>query len=236
MYLSAERLALANQAVRETFEQCSIVWQAIPHWGTGDPGQIRVADGKYNPLGFLPLLPQEKPFQVTLAQANAPTPNLLLTKVTAMTKDLAKTVDDDVLQKLYLDAAMNITTGITPRPPTREAYRRPGRGRECRNRAPSCLITNTEGLKIQPGDGVETLFDGGADGDVAEAEAAIERLTAAPADEGLVIREIWLLRLRALLAGAHGDAAAYAQFRDRYRDMARTLGFEGHIAWAEAMP
>jgi hypothetical protein len=22
----------------------------------------------------------------------------------------------------------------------------------------------------------------------------------------------------------------------RYRDMARTLGYEGHIAWAEAMP
>ena len=44
---------------------------------------------------------------------------------------------------------------------------------------------------------VETLLDGGADGDVAEAEAAIERLAAAPADEGLVIREIWMLRLRA---------------------------------------
>jgi hypothetical protein len=83
---------------------------------------------------------------------------------------------------------------------------------------------------------VETLLDRGADGDVAEAEAAIERLSAAPADEGLVIRDIWLLRLRALLARAHGDAAAYAHFRDRYRDMARTLGFEGHIAWAEAMP
>ena len=82
---------------------------------------------------------------------------------------------------------------------------------------------------------VETLLDLGADGDVAEAEAAIERLASAAADEGLVIREIWLLRLRALLARAHGDAAAYAQFRDRYRDMARTLGFEGHIAWAEAM-
>jgi hypothetical protein len=51
-----------------------------------------------------------------------------------------------------------------------------------------------------------------------------------------VICEIWLLRLRALVARAHGDATAYAQFRDRYRDMARTLGFEGHIAWAEAMP
>ena len=58
---------------------------------------------------------------------------------------------------------------------------------------------------------VETLLDRGADGDVAEAEAAIERLAAAPADEGLVIRDIWLLRLRALLARAHGDAAAYAR-------------------------
>ena len=83
---------------------------------------------------------------------------------------------------------------------------------------------------------VQTLLDRGADGDVAEAEAAIERLAAAPADDGLVIREIWLLRLRALMARAHGDAAAYAQFRDGYRAMARTLGFEGHIAWAEAMP
>ena len=83
---------------------------------------------------------------------------------------------------------------------------------------------------------VETLLDRGAEIDVAEAEAAIERLASAPADEGLVIRDIWLLRLRALLARAHGDATAYAQFRDRYRDMAKTLGYEGHIAWAEAMP
>jgi len=82
---------------------------------------------------------------------------------------------------------------------------------------------------------VETLLDRGTDDDVAEAEAAIERLAAAPADAGLVMRDIWLLRLRALLARAHGDAAAYADFRDRYRDMAKTLGFEGHIAWAEAM-
>jgi len=83
---------------------------------------------------------------------------------------------------------------------------------------------------------VETLLDRGTDGDVAEAETAIERMADAPADEGLVIHEIWLLRLRALLARAHRDAAAYAHLRDRYRDMARTLGFEGHIAWAEAMP
>jgi len=82
---------------------------------------------------------------------------------------------------------------------------------------------------------VQTLLDRGADADVAEAEAAIERLAAVPADEGLVMRDIWLLRLRALLALVHGNAVAYADFRDRYRDMARTLGFEGHIAWAEAM-
>jgi hypothetical protein len=82
---------------------------------------------------------------------------------------------------------------------------------------------------------VETLLDRGADVDVADAAAAITRLAAAPADEGLAVREIWLLRLRALLARAHADDARYREYRDRYRDMARTLGFEGHIAWAEAM-
>jgi hypothetical protein len=83
---------------------------------------------------------------------------------------------------------------------------------------------------------VETLLDRGAERDVAEAEAAIERLASAPADEGLVIRDIWLLRLRALLARAHGDDARYRDYRDRYRDMATELGFEGHMEWAEAMP
>jgi hypothetical protein len=82
---------------------------------------------------------------------------------------------------------------------------------------------------------VQTLLDRGADDDVVEAGAAVERLADAPADEGLMVRDIWLLRLRALLARAHGDATAYAHLWDRYRDMARTLGFEGHIGWAEAM-
>ena len=56
---------------------------------------------------------------------------------------------------------------------------------------------------------VETLLASGAEADVAEAEATIERLAAAPADEGLVIRDIWLRRLRALLARAQGDEARY---------------------------
>jgi hypothetical protein len=83
---------------------------------------------------------------------------------------------------------------------------------------------------------VETLLDRGTGGDVAEAEAAIERLAAAPADEGLALCDIWLLRLRTLLARARGDEAADRDYRDRYRAMATELGFEGHIAWAEAMP
>ncbi len=83
---------------------------------------------------------------------------------------------------------------------------------------------------------METLLDCGTDDDVAEAEAAIERLAAAPTDDDFVLRDIWLLRLRALLARARGDTTAYADLRDRYRDMAKTLDFEGHIAWADAMP
>jgi hypothetical protein len=71
---------------------------------------------------------------------------------------------------------------------------------------------------------------------VAEAEAAITQLAAAPTDDRLVIGEVWLLRLHALLARAHGDEAAYRDYRDRYRAMATSLGFDGHMKWAEAMP
>ncbi|OBK23863.1 cyclase [Mycobacterium asiaticum] len=72
--------------------------------------------------------------------------------------------------------------------------------------------------------------------DIAEAVAAIDRLAAAPGDPGLVSREVHLLRWRGLVAQARGDVSAYVELRDRYRDMATALGFEGHIAWAELMP
>ena len=85
------------------------------------------------------------------------------------------------------------------------------------------------------GDLVETLLDRGADGDVAEAEAAIARLASTPAD-GSAFLDVWLLRLRALLARAHGDDAGYRDLRDRYRAVSTSLGFERHIDWAEAMP
>jgi class 3 adenylate cyclase len=82
---------------------------------------------------------------------------------------------------------------------------------------------------------VETLLERGAEGDPAEAREAIDRLANLPADERWAMLEITLLRLRALLAKAHGDDTAYRDYRDRYRAMAISLGFEGHIAWAEAM-
>ncbi len=82
---------------------------------------------------------------------------------------------------------------------------------------------------------VEALLGRGAEGDVAEAEAAIERLAATPSDDRLVIRDIWLLRLRALLARARGDDVAYRDLAGSYRAMAESVGLEGHIAMAEEM-
>ena len=82
---------------------------------------------------------------------------------------------------------------------------------------------------------VDTLLARGDDADLVEAEAAIERLAQAPTEAGLASRDIWLVRSRALLSRARGDTAAYAQLRDSYRDMAKSLDFQGHITWAEEM-
>ena len=83
---------------------------------------------------------------------------------------------------------------------------------------------------------VESLLGRGTDTDIHEAQGAIDRLAAVPTDPGFVLHEITLLRLRALLARARGDENAYRDYRDRYRAMATSLGFEGHMTWAEAMP
>ncbi|MDT5330712.1 MAG: adenylate cyclase, partial [Mycobacterium sp.] len=61
--------------------------------------------------------------------------------------------------------------------------------------------------------------------------------------------EAWLQKLRTsrrhathteglwlCVARAHGDDTSYRDYRDRYRAMATELDFEGHMAWAEAMP
>jgi hypothetical protein len=82
---------------------------------------------------------------------------------------------------------------------------------------------------------VETLLERGAEGDLAEAQEAFDWLANLSADDGSAIREITLLRLRALLSRARGDDVAYRDLVERYRTMADSLGFQGHIAMAEAM-
>lgn len=83
---------------------------------------------------------------------------------------------------------------------------------------------------------VELLARRGSDLDLREARAAVDRLAAVPIEPGFVLNEIWLLRLRAVLALAGGDDATYRNLRDRYQKMADELGYEGHIAWSQAMP
>jgi adenylate cyclase len=79
------------------------------------------------------------------------------------------------------------------------------------------------------------LIQRGSVADVDEAERRAEQLAAIPTDPGYVLNEIALLRTRALLARARGAAAAYRDYADRYRAMAMALGFDGHVAIAEAM-
>jgi adenylate cyclase len=83
---------------------------------------------------------------------------------------------------------------------------------------------------------VEALLARGGKADVQEAQDTIGQLEAARTEPGFLFHELPMLRLRALLAWAQGDQARYREYRDRYRNMARTLGFEGHMEWAEAMP
>jgi hypothetical protein len=82
---------------------------------------------------------------------------------------------------------------------------------------------------------VETLLQVGNDDHLSEAEMAIDRLSMS-GEEQLPVRDIMVLRLRTLLAKARKEDAAYRDLRERYRAMANSLGYEGHIAWAEAMP
>jgi hypothetical protein len=82
---------------------------------------------------------------------------------------------------------------------------------------------------------VDTLVNGGDDDDLAEAERAIDLLVSWQGDSGSAVVNVTELRLRALLAGARDDGVAYRALAERYRAMAESLGFDGHIAWARSM-
>jgi class 3 adenylate cyclase/tetratricopeptide (TPR) repeat protein len=81
---------------------------------------------------------------------------------------------------------------------------------------------------------VETLLARDAAGDRAEAAQSLDRLAGAPPNNWAV-RDVMLLRLRALLARTRGQIGDYRDFVDEYRNMAGSLRYEGHMAWAEEM-
>jgi adenylate cyclase len=82
---------------------------------------------------------------------------------------------------------------------------------------------------------VEMLLERATAADMREAQAVIDRLAADPTEPGVVLNEIALLRGRALLAKAHGDADAFQRIVREYRDRVTAYGFEGHLAMADVM-
>ncbi|WP_367593465.1 ATP-binding protein [Mycobacterium asiaticum] len=80
---------------------------------------------------------------------------------------------------------------------------------------------------------VEALLAHGTDADLCEAEAAIDRLAAAPTDDGFVLHELPVLRMRSLVSRARGDEAGHDEFMARLRERALAVGFEPLAAVAD---
>jgi hypothetical protein len=153
MYLSAERLALANQQVQETFEQSCVAWQAIPRWDTGDPGATRVRQDVMFASGNGPwvadsigVTEKNERFNVSLGQSTAGAPDALLAAVVARTGNLAMKVDDDVIPKLFNSTKLRETDTGNPGLLNQLINARVA-VEDAGYRAPSCLFVSTAGLQ-----------------------------------------------------------------------------------------
>lgn len=82
---------------------------------------------------------------------------------------------------------------------------------------------------------VETLLERGAEGDLTEAERAIDRLTELWSDHPSAMYEVTLLRLQTMLCRARGDQGAFNDLAARYLACAEAFDFERHIDWARAL-
>jgi class 3 adenylate cyclase len=82
---------------------------------------------------------------------------------------------------------------------------------------------------------VESLLDRRAEGDLQEARAVVDRLAASSLGPEYLLHELPVLRLRSLLAQAHGDAVAHQQFIDDFRAKAAAAGFEP-LAISDGLP
>lgn len=81
---------------------------------------------------------------------------------------------------------------------------------------------------------VEALLERATNDDLAEADEEIDRLVGLAAEHDSVMLSITLLRLHALRARTRGDAD-YLERVARYRSLADSMGFEGHLSAAEVM-
>lgn len=151
MYLTTEQLAIANQAVAETFEQTCIAWQAIPHWDTRDPGGSRVRNDVVNVPGFLNIDQEDAPFQVTLVQTTSQNLDSFIAEVNWAATQLARKVDNKVLASLSAKVMTTATFTFDAKSAkilmdnlidARTAVEDAG------YRAPSCVIANTKGLQV----------------------------------------------------------------------------------------
>lgn len=146
MYLSAERFTVANQAVKETFEQTCVAWQAIPHWDTGDPAQTEVPDGTTTNATFLSIVSLAEPFEVTMTEILAPTADALLIKVTAATTALAAKFDKAVIPALRVTGQPEFHTDGKPPKILSALINARAQVESAGYRAPSCLITDVNGV------------------------------------------------------------------------------------------
>ena len=83
---------------------------------------------------------------------------------------------------------------------------------------------------------VGTLLGRGGERDLVEAEELIDRVATTPLEMASECLDVFVLRMRALLADARGEVDVYRDYRDRYRALATSLGFAGHMQWADSMP
>ncbi|MGE2728064.1 hypothetical protein ACQI4F_01175 [Mycolicibacterium vaccae] len=149
MYLTAERLALANQAILEAFENTCIAWQTIPHWKTTDPGQTRVPAEKVDGSASVQDIDGDtEKFNVTFALACAPDPDQLINTLVAKTLALAAKVDGKIIPLLLQESKTKVTYNESSVDGILDGLIDARVEAETSGaRAPSCLITDKAGIK-----------------------------------------------------------------------------------------
>ncbi|BDB43443.1 MULTISPECIES: hypothetical protein [Mycobacterium] len=231
MYLSAERLALANQTVRETFEQTSVAWQAIPHWDTGDPSQTAVSqDNLTPPINLLSLTPAHVvSFTLTLAEVVAPTADTLLANVIASTVQLAADFDTAVFPALLTGTTpKQVVGGITASDLLIALIAARAQVENNGYRAPSCLVTDTFGVMALA---ASTIANGYAGTDVLLPPAnvnSLQRVDTLATDPDV---RGWLLGRRQRIAPAGAaDASAGEEAVDIAVSIPPSLEVVGEVA------